>query len=209
MYRYVIFDFDGTLADSGDAAIRAMNRMSENHGFETIREKDIPKLRKMSVRERCGHVGVNPLRLPFLANEYYDIFSEMMSEVDLYPGVEDLISKLHREGAGIAVISSNSESNIREFLKMKEIEIIDDVICSNNVFKKHSIIKKFLKQKGLNPEDAIYVGDETRDIRASRKAGVKVIWVDWGLDIEENARMENPDYKVSDPDEIYEIVKEG
>jgi phosphoglycolate phosphatase len=209
MYRYVIFDFDGTLADSGDVAIRAINKMSENHGFESISEKDIPKLRKMSVRERCGHVGVNPLRLPLLANEYYGIFSEMMSEVDLYPGIEDLISRLHGEGAEIAVISSNSESNIRKFLKMKGIDIINEVICSNNLLKKHMIIRSLLKQKGLNPEDVIYVGDETRDIKASRKAGVKVIWVDWGLDLEEKAKSENPDYKVSDPAEIYKIVKEG
>ncbi len=209
MYKYIIFDFDGTLADSGEIAVKAMNEMSEKHGFGPIKEEDIPKLRKMNVKERCRHVGVKPLMLPFLAGEYYGIYKKLMDDMELFEGMRELLEKLHGEGMGIAIISSNSESNIRHFLKTKGIGMIDKVICSNNVFNKDRIIKNFLKHNNLEKHQVVYVGDETRDIQACKKIGIKVIWVEWGLDIVENITKEQPDYTVSDPGEIYKIAKGG
>lgn len=205
--KFVIFDFDGTLADSGRIAFNAINRVSQKHGFTELDWSEVDKLRAMSSKERSKHMGVSKLRTPFLAPEFYKFYKEEMKEMKLNPGIPELLEKLHDSGYGLVVISSNAENNIREFLRRKNIFVFSDVICSRHVFSKDRMIRKFLKKKNLLPEDVIYIGDETRDIKACKETGVRIIWVDWGLDKKEAAVLGEPDYMVSDANEIYNIMQ--
>jgi len=205
--KFVIFDFDGTLADSGRIAFNAINKVSKKHGFTELDWHEVDRLRSMSGKERSKHMGVSMLRTPFLAPEFYKFYKEEMKDMNLNKGIEDLLVMLHESGYGLAVISSNSENNIREFLNRKNISAFNDVLCSRHIHSKDRIIKRFLKRKNLLPSEVIYVGDETRDIEACKKVGVKIIWVDWGLDVKAAAVQSEPDFIVSDAKEIYSIVR--
>ncbi|MCK5758382.1 MAG: HAD hydrolase-like protein, partial [Clostridiales bacterium] len=194
MIKYIIFDFDGTLADSGDISFKAMNKMAKKHKFRELDWSDIEKIRGMSVIERSRFMGVSLLKVPFLAPEFYSRYKEVMHEMDLHESMADLLKRLKDDGYGLVVISSNSESNIREFLHDKNISEISEVICSHLIFDKDKIINKFLKRKGLSNTGVIYVGDEIRDITACKKSGIPIIWVDWGLDVKETVEEYEPDF---------------
>ena len=206
--KYVIFDFDGTLADSGEIAFKAMNSMSESHGFRKLDWSEIESIRKMSTMERSRYMGVPLIKIPIMAQEFYKYYKEHMVDMSLNEGIGELLEDLHNFGYKIAVISSNDEDNIRNFLKVKGLDNIDDVLCSSHVFSKDRIINKFLRQKGLEKQEVIYVGDEIRDITACNSADISIIWVDWGLDIRENVEKFKPDYMISRPDQVLEILDE-
>ncbi len=205
--KYVIFDFDGTMADSGEIAFRAMNAMSEKKGFRKLEWSEIETIRKMSVKERSRHMGVPLLKIPKMAQEFYSYYKEHMVDMNLNKGIFELMTELHNDGYKLAVISSNDEENIRSFLKVKNINIIDDVLCSSHVFSKDRIINKFLRQKKLKSSEVFYIGDETRDIIACHNADVRMAWVDWGLDVRENAEKFKPDFMISTPSQLIGILK--
>jgi phosphoglycolate phosphatase len=204
--KYVVFDFDGTLVDSKDVAISAINQLAEKHKFKKILEKDIQYLRSLSIPERCNYLGLPMYKIPFLAVDFYSLYRHAMKNVVLFDGIKELLNELNNKGYHLAIISSNSEKNIKEFLENNQINTIEEVLCSDNLFGKDRIIKKFLKTNKLETAEVIYIGDELRDIIACKKSDIKVIWVGWGYDIIENARQESPDHMVNSPNEILKIV---
>ena len=109
-------------------------------------------------------------------------------------------------GYRLAIISSNSEGNIRRLLEKHKVEGIEEVYCSSNILGKETVIRRFLKNFRLQPSEVMYVGDEHRDVVACKKSGVRVIWVGWGYDSPEVVRPENPDFMVSKPAEILDIL---
>ncbi|MBY0595194.1 HAD family hydrolase [Bacillus bingmayongensis] len=207
MLKYVVFDFDGTLVDSQDIFVPIYNQLAENHGYKTVREEDIEPLRKLSISERCKQLHVPIYKLPFLAVEFYKLYQPAIKDLVLFNGMKGVLDELHRKGYEIAIISSNSEEHIRAFLHNNQMENIQDVFCSKNLFGKDKIIKKFLKAKKIEEKNMVYVGDEQRDIVACKKVGVNVIWVGWGYDVMETIKEDSPDYMVNTPNEILQVVQ--
>ncbi|MBK0403477.1 HAD-IA family hydrolase [Adhaeribacter sp. BT258] len=206
MIRYVIFDFDGTLADSKEAALTALNQIADRHRYKRIAPEALETLRKLPITERCKLLGWPVYKLPLLATELYGLYKKSIHTVKLFPGIREMLEALRENGYETAIISSNSEQNIREFLQASELPFIQHVICSNNIFGKDKSIKKFLKTHLLQPSEVLYVGDELRDLTACRKCRVKMIWVSWGFDSQELIRAENPEFMVHAPSEILQIL---
>ncbi|WP_028400128.1 HAD-IA family hydrolase [Ectobacillus panaciterrae] len=206
MIKYIIFDFDGTLVDSKDVTIAAFNQLADKYKYKKMKKEDLESLRKLSIRERCKLLDFPIYKIPFMAAEFYNLYKGSIHHVVLLDGIKDVLEELKSKGYHLAIISSNSENNIREFLQRNHIYHIDEILCSNKIFGKDKVIKKFLKTHKLKNTEVIYVGDEQRDIVACKKSDVKVIWVGWGYDAIEVVEQENPDYIVHTPEEIVQIV---
>ncbi|ATW27343.1 HAD-IA family hydrolase [Candidatus Formimonas warabiya] len=208
MLKYIIFDFDGTLVDSKDVFVSVYNRIAEKYRYKKLEQKDIEALRRLSIKERCRFLHFPMYKFPFLAMEAYHLYKESLANVVLVAGMKELLEELHHQGYLLAIISSNSEHNIREFLEKHRVDHIEQIICTPSIFGKDTAIKKFLTKNDLKNSQVIYVGDEHRDIVACKKNGVRVIWVAWGYDAIDMVKEEGPDYLVQMPDEVLGILKE-
>lgn len=207
MLKYLIFDFDGTLVDSLNILIQVYNQLAEKYKAKKLKQEDISYMKGLSTTERCKFLDFKLYKFPFIALDIYKLYKQSIDELRLFDGIKELLEELNARSFQIAIISTNSELNIRAFLKHNQIDLISDIICSNNIFGKDKDIKKFLKKHKLNNSEVIYVGDEVRDIIASKKNGVKVIWVDWGYDQIDNAKKQHPDYIVKEPQEILSCIQ--
>lgn len=207
MVRYLIFDFDGTLVDSLNVIIKVYNQLAGKYKANMIELKDIEYMKGLSITERCKFLNFKFYKFPLLALDIYKLYKQYIKDLILFEGIKDLLEELDARGFQLAIISTNSEHNIREFLQHSQIDFINEIICSNNIFGKNKDIKRFLKTHKLKDSEVIYVGDEVRDIIAGKKGGVKVIWVNWGYEQIENAKKENPDYIVNKPHEIINILQ--
>jgi len=207
MTKYIAFDFDGTLVDSQDIAISVVNQLAKKHNFKPIEEQDIDYLKGLSVLDRCKFLKVPVYKLPFWAPEFYRIYKESIKHLLFFDGVSNLLKELGAMDYKLAIISSNSENIIRDFLKNNQIDNIDQIFCSSNLFGKDKVIKKFLKKNKLKNTDLIYVGDESRDVIACKRVEVEVIWVSWGYDSMATIQEESPNYIAKEPKDILEIVK--
>jgi phosphoglycolate phosphatase len=207
MIKYLIFDFDGTLVDSLDVIIKGYNQLAGKYKANKIKSEDISYLKELSVAEKCNFLNFKLYKFPLLALDVYKLYKHFLDEVTMFDGIKELLEQLKAFGYRLAIISTNSEHIIREFLISNKIDLIDDIICSNNLFGKDKDIKRFLKKHKLKNSEVIYVGDEVRDIIACKKNGVKVIWVSWGYDLFNNVRKEQPDYIINKPQEILSYIE--
>ncbi|MGE7673680.1 HAD hydrolase-like protein [Lysinibacillus sp. NPDC094403] len=204
--KYIIFDFDGTLADSTAVFASAWNTIAQKYKFKGIELKEIESLKKLSIAERSKLFDFPMYKLPMILPQFYRLYRQSLNDVHLYDGIKEVLMEIDKRGYKILIISSNSQENILEFLKMNGIHCVSNVLCSNRIFGKDKVIKKFLKDSSITPSDVLYIGDEQRDIVACKKAGVPIVWVSWGYDAIEVVQQEEPEYKVATPQEILNII---
>lgn len=204
--KHIIFDFDGTLADSTAVFASAWNTLAQKYKFKGIELKEIDTLKKLSISERSKLFDFPMYKLPMILPQFYKLYRQSLNDVHLFEGMKDLLIEIDKRGYKILIISSNSKENILEFLKMNGIHCVADVLCSNRIFGKDKVMKKFLKEANVDSSNVVYIGDEQRDIVACKKAGIPIIWVEWGYDAKEVVQNDEPEYSVSTPQEILEII---
>ncbi len=204
--KHILFDFDGTIADSEQAALGIINQIADRHGYRHLRMDEVESLRRMPIRDRFRILGLPMRKLPGWAKEYNDLFSHAVGEVNPIAGMPELIEDLHRKGYVISILSSNAEDNIRYFLERHAIHQVREVLCSHRIFSKARMIRRHMRRNRLSADDLYYVGDEHRDVVACKKAGVPVIWVRWGFDGFEAVASAQPEFVAEKPEDILGIV---
>lgn len=207
MNTTVLFDFDGTLVDSREIMLTVYNNIAKKHNYKKVDANDFAKLSTLSIKEKCNLLNVPIHSIPFLVYKAKKDCKKYVSELKFINGILDVLNNLKSNNFNLSIISSNSKSLIESFLKKNKAHVFDTILTSGNVFGKHHIIKKFLRTHGLKPSQVLYVGDETRDIVACKKSNIKMIAVSWGFDSIELLKKESPEYTVSKPFEMLDIIK--
>lgn len=199
MKQYVIFDFDGTLADSQGVAVQTINRLADKYGFPQINPENFSHVMKMDASLQD---------FSLIANEFYSLYKESLNQIQLFDGMKDVLLQLYEQGFGVAVISSNEESNIRSYFATQGLEFITDIYTSSNLFGKDEMLNQFCEKYNVQKNDLLYVGDEVRDIQACHRCGVSVVWVPWGYANEAHIHSENPTYRAKTPVDILMYAKQ-
>lgn len=104
-----------------------------------------------------------------------------LDEIRLFPGSEDLLRQLSAGGTRIAIVSSNSESNIRQILGEELSSLVEHYECGASFFGKSRKLRRVIKKCGLPAEAILSVGDEMRDLTATLDVGLPFGAVSWGL----------------------------
>lgn len=205
--KVIIFDFDGTLADTLDVLISITNRLAGEFGYPPTTPQEVPKLRNLSSREIRRRSGVSIFKLPFLLKKVRDNLHDEIHELHTFPGMKEALIHLKNEGDCLGILTSNSEQNVQLFLKKQGMQdLFSFVYSETSLFSKDRSLRKLMKKNELKPEDIIYVGDETRDIEASKRIHIKVIAVSWGFNSGEVLAKHNPDFLIHQPSELIEVL---
>ena len=204
--KYVIFDFDGTLADSNHLFMKAWNLYADQYHYDRVTEEDTVTSKNLTIHERAKKYRFPMHKLPIILPKVNRYFKEHIDEVQLFEGILEMLNSIQQAGYTIVIISSNAKENIELLLKQQQVHVVSQVLTSSRLFGKDAVIKKFMKQQKLTRDDVLYVGDEIRDIIACNKVGVPFVWVSWGLDGYELIEKENPSYVVHSPKELSELL---
>ena len=210
MYKAIIFDFDGTIADSMEAMRQAYNRAANIYGGGYITDDNIAQLRSMHAREVLQQLSIPYLKLPFVIFSTLSYFKTVIEDVKPFAHVPDLLKQLIKDNYILYVISTNSPENIRLFLKQHDIAVFKDILsCGGYIFGKGEVIKKLLKREQIDPRTSIYVGDEVRDIEAAHQAGVTSVAVSWGYNAPERLKEGAPDFLIEHAQEFIPLVTQA
>ncbi|WP_394236375.1 HAD hydrolase-like protein [Niallia oryzisoli] len=204
--KHVMFDFDGTLADSSEIFMNAWNTYAAQYDYDPVVKEDLILTRNLTIQQRAKQFRFPMHKLPVILPKIYRYFKENVTEVRLFNGIKEMLDTLSEKDYEITILSSNAKENIELLLKQEQIQSVSQVLNSSKLFGKDTVIKKFLKQKQLAPEQLLYVGDEVRDIIACNKVNVPFLWVSWGLDGYEMIEKENPKYVVHTPKELLDTL---
>lgn len=179
-YDLVVFDMDGTLADSFGFFIRTHNLLSAKYHFQPIQAHEVELLRQRSPRDIMAHLGLPRWKLPCVARDFVRLMRRHGQDVCLFAGAERVLRDLHAHGIQLAVVSSNSVENCRRILGEDMCRLMSCIDGGASLFGKRTRLLRVLKKLGIQPRQAIYVGDQLTDADAARAAGVAFGAVCWG-----------------------------
>jgi len=204
--KTIIFDFDGTLADSVGLMIDLYNKHSEQFGYKKLQKNELQELQTMNyfkvIKIKQIKLHLIPKILLFMKKE----MKKRISEVKPHPGIKEVLKKLKKDGCYVGVLTSNNKSLVEKFFKLHNVPEFDFVVSENSLFGKDNALKRIIKKRSLLLSEVLYVGDETRDVIASNKVGINVIGVEWGISGEKGLAMRNPDRIVKDSKELYRAI---
>jgi phosphoglycolate phosphatase len=202
MYKLVIFDFDGTLADSAGWVARELEPLSGRFGFRRIACGEIEAIRGYDTRRILAELGVAPWKLPFIARHMRRRMTQDAEQIPLVRGAKTLLRRLAGQGVVLGLVSSNSEANVRRILGPECAALIEHYACGASLFGKAAKFRKVLRRARAKPCDAVCIGDETRDIEAAREAGLACGAVAWGYATREILAKLGPTWLFDTPDEV-------
>ena len=206
--KVIIFDFDGTIADTVDALVTIANRLALEFGYVPINSQELVLLRNLTAREIIKYSGVSLFKIPFMMKRVKGELKDKIPELKPIEGINAALIELHNQGYHLGIITSNSQENVNQFLKFHNLDYLFDFIYSGvTIFGKTTIINNVLRQKQFKPEVVIYVGDETRDVESAKKANIKVVAVSWGFNSSEALGKQNPDFLIHHPCELLAVIK--
>ena len=206
-YKYIIFDFDGTLADTEEANFVIYQKLAEKYNLRSITMDELGHLKKMHAREVMAYIELKKRYLPFLLKKGKSLLTQDIKNIRLCkPDIFHTIGKLKEMGIKTAIITTNSKTNVKLFLEAHNADVFD-LIVSATMFGKESKMKRIVKKKKLSLGEFLYVGDEIRDIIAAKNAGMDIVSVGWGYNTVESLKKYGPDYLIFEPSELIEICK--
>jgi phosphoglycolate phosphatase len=205
--KVILFDFDGTIANSLEIALQVTNRLAKEFGYRTTSLEEFKQLKNLTSREILKQAKISVFVVPFLVRRFNAEFGQSIQHLPIFPDIKETLLELKQQGHWLAIVSTNSEKNIRAFLETQELsDVFDQVVSSSRPFGKSRLIKKILRQNQFLPETVYYVGDETRDIEAARKSQVSAIAVTWGFNSTELLATYSPDFLLHAPQELLQII---
>ncbi len=198
---YVIFDFDGTLADTFALGSQLINEYADQLGYKQI---DFAANKDKSARELIKMSGVRFWQIPGFIRFFRQKSVERAAEVKAFDGIPDLVRRLHDNGFQLGIMTTNSAQTISIFLQKYGLtDLFTYIKPEISLFGKKRAIRR--ARRHLKSE-IIYIGDELRDIEACRATGVPIISVSWGFNSTEILEKNNPGMVAASAEEVYNTI---
>ncbi len=200
MKKTYCFDFDGTIADTIPLIISKADYFLKKSGEKEITEELLRKVREEGIEGVFKEVNIPPHKLFFL---YMKIKKEMNKDVAELKAKEEMkrvLIKLRNDGHRLGILTLNSRKNAATFLEKNNLNFFE-FIHSSGILGKERELKKLKRKGGI----FIYIGDEDRDIRAGRRAGVKTVAVTWGLSSRNALLRQKPDILIEQPNDLLNL----
>ena len=229
MKKYIIFDFDGTLANTNDIIVASWQATYEHYLGHTLPVREI--------EASFGEILVNTIgrMIPDApVNEVVDFYRSYQDshqqeyEVYVFEGVRELLEQLRARGCIIGVGTSRTAYSFRNYMKKLEMDqLVDEVVTMNDVSSHKpdpetidALLKKMMANAG-EPYDecsgipehvrdaAVMIGDTKYDIGCANNAGVDSALVGWSHYVDEEAMLAEgfvPTYRIDTPEQLLEMI---
>jgi len=205
--RCLVFDFDGTLADTLGEGLNIYNDLARENGYTVIDPEDVENLRNLDTKRLLKHLGIPKRKVAFHLATAMRRLRGRIGRLSLIKGVREVLPALRERSEHMGILSSNVTENIEAFLNAHGIREEFTFISSiRKLSGKARHLRAIARTFSLNPREILYVGDEIRDLRAARKARVKAVAVTWGFNSRESLAREGPSFLVEHPRELLDVV---
>ncbi len=207
--RAVIFDFDGTIADSFTAVIDIAYRLTQSELLADTNHVHKLRNKHNGLREAIRILDIPHWKGAWMLKKGRKMMARDIKDIPLFEGMGQAIARLSDAKFELFVVTSNSTSNVERFLSNHGI--LDDfkaIYGGAGMFSKQRLIKKAMKLNRLSPNTAIYVGDEVRDIEAAKELKMPVVAITWGYNTEQLLLRHHPTLVARNPKQMVENIIE-
>ncbi len=215
----LVFDLDGTLADTADDLVATLNAIMAREGSPPIALADARSMVGMGARKliSLGFAAdgktVTPERLEELFHDYLAIYEANIAvHSKLYPGVLSALDRFADAGFEFAVCTNKSERPALKLMNELGVSGRFRAICGQDTFDWSKpdarALQATIQRAGGDITHAIMIGDSRTDIQTARNAGLPVVAVDFGY-TDVPVRELAPDVVISHFDELWEAVAQA
>ena len=210
-YKLVLFDIDGTLADTDEMLFETMNQLYDLYrgGVRTPRERMIyfsgPIIEETLLNEFPNE------NQKFIYDEFQRIFQGLYPKMlKAFPGSKRMLLELKKKGYKLGIVTNkNHKSSLYCLSCLGFVDLLDTVVASDDVKygkpEPDSIYKAMKDTKIENPHEVLYVGDNDSDYVCSKRAGVDSMLVTWGP--RKFSESTKPTYKIDHFDKLVEVIE--
>ena len=210
--KAVIFDYDGVIVDSLELIHRVYLEIAKHFDYEHFKDfKGNIDFVDINWRNTLAKIGItDEKQIEKIKKIFFESWDKHKHLLKLVPGIKEVLDTLKKSYV-LGVASNNWEKEIRASLQQFGILHYFDGIAGGEkeILKPDpTIILHCIKELGVKPKEAVYIGDMDGDIITGRRAGVKkVIAVTFGFHSHEKLKELNPDAIVHKPEELLEAVE--
>jgi pyrophosphatase PpaX len=209
-FPVVLFDFDGTVIDSGAIIIASMR-----HATKTVLGRDIPDEELGRAVGGSGLIEqmrlIDPERVDELVAVYREHNEPLHAEISECVGMTDVLTRLKGEGRRLGIVTAKRQETVELAFSYLPLEHFFDIVVGSDDTERHKPdpqpLQHALERLDVDRDEAAYVGDSPFDVRAAKAAGMHAIAVTWG-GIHPRARLEaeEPDAVVETPEELLAVL---
>ena len=213
-FDYVIFDFDGTVVDTGEGILKSLQYSFREMGREVPPMEDLKKFIGPPIHYSYTHFyGVSEDEVGDYIRKYRERYKiKGIYESHLYDGMKELLESLKKKGVKLGIASSKPEHliySVADYLGITDFfdAIVGVKVDDSNHSTKAGLVTEAMKL--LDAEDkskVLMVGDRKFDIDGAAGAGVKSCGALWGYGDEEEFRAHNADFIISAPEDVEKLI---
>jgi phosphoglycolate phosphatase len=212
----LVFDLDGTLADTADDLVATLNAILAREGAPPVANADARNMVGLGARRlivdgfRADGREVSPERLETLFHDYLAIYEANIAvHSKLFPGVIESLDRFAAAGFDFAICTNKSERPALKLMDALGVSHRFRAICGQDTFAWSKpdarALLSTIERAGGDPTRTVMIGDSKTDISVARNAGVPVVAVDFGY-TEVPVRELSPDVVISHFDDLWTAV---
>lgn len=206
MMAAIIFDFDGTIVDSFDYVADFLAAEAKMPPLSDSQKKELYGLSMIAMARHLGHSWWRMPRLLFKGRRQ---MGGIIQQLKPFGGIAAVLHKLHAEGHELFIVSSNSLRNVHAFLRKHDLQTYFlEIYGGVGLFSKAPTLRRLLKRHHLELDNAVYIGDESRDVEAAQSIKLPVIAVTWGFARPADLEALRPTALAHSPDDLIRALEE-
>lgn len=216
-YSCVLFDFDGTVVDTGEGILRSLQYSFEQMGHEVPEKEALRRFIGPPVYYSYTHFyGISEDEVGEYIKKYRERYKiKGIYESRLYDGMKELLEKLRKKGIKTAVASSKPEHliySVADYLGITDLfdAVVGVKVDDSNHSSKTGLILEAMAQLSVTEKNKVLmVGDRCFDIDGATGAGVDSCAALWGYGNKEEFLQHNATFIVQSPQEVLNFLDQS
>lgn len=204
--KLVIFDFDGTLANTFPLVLSLLDELAEKFRTRKLNQEDIPHLRHYSPMKIMRMHRVKLWQIPSILRYTRLRMHGDAHLIARFDGIDDVIRDLSLRKIKMGIVTTNTRSIVEQVLGTELFKLFDYFVGEVSLFGKPKALKNVLSQSGCLNSETLAIGDEIRDLDAAARANIPFGAVSWGFSSPEALRARNPLFTFTHPTQILDSI---
>jgi phosphoglycolate phosphatase len=205
-FRAIIFDFDGTIADTLGETRMIFNEMAVDYGVRQVEAHEVAELRHLSLKEILSTLEIPKRYVPSIIARGTGMMRKNIDRLQLIEGIKNSLIELREHTENFGILTSNATENVDVFLRNHGIrDLFDFVSSTSKLTGKARHLRAIRKTFSLDHSEMLYIGDELRDVKAAQKAKIPHAAVSWGFNSRESLAKSKPTYLFDLPEEFSQL----
>ena len=204
--KLIIFDFDGTLANSFPFVLSMLDELAEKFRTRKLNHEDLPHIRHYTPIKIMRMHKVRIWQIPSILKFTRGRMHSDAHLITRFEGIDDVIRELATREIKLGIVTTNTRQIVEQVLGAELFKLFDFFVGEVSLFGKPKALKKVVALSGCLKSETLAIGDEIRDLNAASKVKIPFGAVSWGFSSPEALSARNPLYNFTQPSQIIEKI---